>query len=398
MAKYESLYKKKDVSKAAKIFWSQHDLLDSEGSKRAHAEDYLKTYGTKGGIDRAVVAEAVIAQNDWRKSCDEPLLYDSCLTVERKRVLSGVEEIEKRKKLEAKQKAAAEKAEKDESKKPKFRPPKRCGSPTQGVITVHRRGSKRADAAQARFKKIIKMVGKGDKIQIPRTTEARRGLPQCLGHGDGLQRGRKVRGVPAHRNAPGSRLRGRGVHEGLGHPGVGEEVQGAGQEGRGFEEAAWRSSSRRRWASAPTCKLATARSRAPVARTGCSLPRPARPRSCRTSPTSSTVPTSRRTSARRIRSWAYCDTLADQAGPVEQQALAAYEYCIERSTEFQFFNEFSRLCEEEMQQRDATKYPATNELFGVSVYTASRIDRVKVMQDPLGGSCEPGQAQGRWRR
>ena len=87
--------------------------------------------------------------------------------------------------------------------------------------------------------------------------------------------------------------------------------------------------------------------------------------------------------------WAYCDTLADQAGPVEQQALAAYEYCIERSTEFQFFNEFSRLCEEEMQQRDATKYPATNELFGVSVYTASRIDRVNVMQDPLGGRVNP---------
>ena len=42
-----------------------------------------------------------------------------------------------------------------------------------------------------------------------------------------------------------------------------------------------------------------------------------------------------------------------------------------------------------MQQRDATKYPATNELFGVSVYTASRIDRVKVMQDPLGGRVNP---------
>src|SRR5690606_6252516 len=134
LAKYESIYKKKDIKKAAKIFWSQHELLQSEGARRSHAEEFLKTYGTKGGVDRAVVAEAVIAQIDWRRSCDEPLLYDSCITVQRKRALSGVEAIEKRKQMEAKAKKAEEEAEKS-NKKPKFRPPKHCGSPTQGIIT-----------------------------------------------------------------------------------------------------------------------------------------------------------------------------------------------------------------------------------------------------------------------
>jgi hypothetical protein len=87
--------------------------------------------------------------------------------------------------------------------------------------------------------------------------------------------------------------------------------------------------------------------------------------------------------------WAYCDALADQADPVQEQAMGAYTYCVERSTEYQFFNEFSRLCEEEMQQRDATKYPATNELFGVSIYTASRIEKTGVLEDPLGGRKNP---------
>ncbi|MCA9700771.1 MAG: hypothetical protein KC431_24805, partial [Myxococcales bacterium] len=87
--------------------------------------------------------------------------------------------------------------------------------------------------------------------------------------------------------------------------------------------------------------------------------------------------------------WAYCDALADQAQPVQDEALGAYTYCIERSTEYQFFNEFSRLCEEEMQQRDAEKYPATNEMFGVSIYTASRIEKVGVLEDPLGGRKNP---------
>ena len=102
-------------------------------------------------VDRAVVAHAVIAQIDWRRSCDEPLLYDSCITVKRKRALSGVEAIEKRKKMEEKAKKAEAEEEKD-GKKPRFRPPKNCGSPTQGIITVHRRGKKRREAAQSRFK------------------------------------------------------------------------------------------------------------------------------------------------------------------------------------------------------------------------------------------------------
>ena len=38
---------------------------------------------------------------------------------------------------------------------------------------------------------------------------------------------------------------------------------------------------------------------------------------------------------------------------------------------------------------DADKYPATNELFGVSIYTASRIEKVTVLEDPLGGRVNP---------
>ncbi|WP_106394561.1 tetratricopeptide repeat protein [Enhygromyxa salina] len=388
LAKYESLYKKKDVKKAAKIFWSQHDLLKSTGAKRKHAEDYLKTYSTRGGLDRAVVAEAVIGQIDWRRSCDEPLLYDSCITVERKRALSGVAAIEKRKKMEAKQKKAAEKAEKEGTKKPRFRPPKRCGSPTQGVITVHRRGSKRGDAAQARFKKILKMVGKG-KIDIPEEDKKRAEdfknawamamvyqadkkyeeylrikMPTELDFV--VEDWRKDSGVASWekmykeqvKKAEDSKKR------------VGEFFESKTKIGVELQEryAAVKSTGSPYWVLA-----ASARTASVLQNFADQLYR-------------ADVPSDFRS---QEQVWAYCDTLADQAAPVQQQALAAYEYCIDRSTEFQFFNEFSRLCEEEMQQRDADKYPATNELFGVSIYTASRIEDVKVLEDPLGGRVNP---------
>jgi hypothetical protein len=76
--------------------------------------------------------------------------------------------------------------------------------------------------------------------------------------------------------------------------------------------------------------------------------------------------------------FAYCDALADQAEVPQKMANEAFTYCLERSTEFQFFNEFSRMCEEELQQRDPDKFPATNELFGTSIYTDSRLDVVGV--------------------
>ena len=76
--------------------------------------------------------------------------------------------------------------------------------------------------------------------------------------------------------------------------------------------------------------------------------------------------------------FAYCDALADQAAGPQKLANDAFTYCLERSTEFQFFNDFSRMCEAELQQRDPEKYPATEELFGTSVYTDSRLDVVGV--------------------
>ena len=76
--------------------------------------------------------------------------------------------------------------------------------------------------------------------------------------------------------------------------------------------------------------------------------------------------------------FAYCDALADKAAVPQKMANDAFTYCLERSTEFQFFNDFSRMCEGELQQRDPEKFPATEELFGTSVYTDSRLDVIGV--------------------
>jgi hypothetical protein len=384
---YESLYKSKDVEKAAAIFWSEHALLTASGARRKHAEDYLNTYGTKGGLDRAVVAEAVIAQIDWRRSCDEPLLYDSCITIERKRALVGVVSAEERKRMQAKQDAAERAA--SSGQRAKFQPPKYCGSATQGVITVHRRSAKSSAAAQARFKKILGVIGTGERIVIPpeeleRATDFKNAWAMAMVYQADQQYEQYLRvampedldfAIEHWRRNTGVRSWERKYAEQVAKAEdsserVGKYLTSKGELGVELQKryAAVAKTGSPHWTLA-----AAARTASLLQNFADQLYR-------------AQVPSDFKS---QEQVWAYCDALADHAEPLQKQALSAYEYCIERSTQYQFFNEFSRLCEEEMQQRDAERYPATNELFGVSVYTASRIDAVRVLEDSLGGRANP---------
>lgn len=381
LTKYEAMYKKKDIETAAKIFWSKNALIETDMAKRKHALEYLKVYGKRGGKDREAVAEAVIGQIDWRKSCDEELLYDSCISVKRSKALSAAAEIEKRKR-QARRLARAEEKEEESSGKKRYRPPARCGSATQGVITVHRRDKKDAAAAQNRFKKVLKIASKGVK------------LPE-----DDIQR------AEAYRNAWGMALvySADEDYEEYLRTKMPEDLDfvveewkkesGYGPWERQYkEQVKKKADSEKRLVEWRDKKIklrdAMIEKYAKVKET--KSPYWTLAAAARTAMLNQNfaddlyraqVPDSFKTEDQYF---AYCDALADLAAPLEKESLAAFEYCIERSTTFQFFNQFSRLCEEEMQQRDAEKYPATNELFGDSVYTASRIATVPVLEDPEG--------------
>jgi TolA-binding protein len=385
LKKYEGLYQRKDPSTAAKIFWSRYDLLKTEREQRTHAEDYLKTYGKRGGLDRQIVAEAVIAQQDWRASCEEELLYDSCMTITRKRAVSAVAEIEKRKRLEerlAKSKKKKDGKEDEDEKKKKFKPPQNCGNPTQGIITVHKRDKKKSEAAQTRLTRILKTVGKG--IEIPKDDEKRANdfrnawgmamvykadakyeqYMQLEMPGDldfNVEDWKKGSGIPKWEKEYAEQVKKKDDSTKRFSEFYDKKIK-LGTELKG-EYAVVKNTASPYWVLAAAARTAMVNQNFAD-----QLYRAEVPQSFKT----------------QEQVWAYCDALADQAQPVQDEALAAFTYCIEKSTEYQFFNVFSRLCENEMQQRDADKYPATNEMFGESIYTASQIGRVGVLANETG--------------
>nr|MCH9680307.1 hypothetical protein [Deltaproteobacteria bacterium] len=336
LSRYEGLYKRKDPKTAAKIFWSKHELLDSDAQRLSHAKSYIKTYANKGGVDRRVVAEAAIGQILWRQSCEKELLYDSCLTVKRKKATAGEETRKKATRLRKK------------GKKKKNDVPKFCGSATHGLITVHRRDSKKAAEAQGHFSTAIKLTNK--KPNIPKEDSER---------------------IEAYKNAWGMSMvyQADQKYEEYLRLNIPDELEfnvepwkkdsGIPQWERQYKkQAAKREESLKRFKEFYDAKLAVGgeliEAYAKVKGTG--SPYWVLASAARTAVLSQNfadqlyraeVPKSIKTDDQYF---GYCDALADYAEGPEKLAVQAFTYCLTKSTEFQFFNQFSRMCEEELQQ------------------------------------------------
>ncbi|MEM6296206.1 MAG: hypothetical protein AAGA54_33345 [Myxococcota bacterium] len=364
LSKFEGLYRKKDPKTAAKIFWSQHELLDSDEEKLKHAREYVSRYGTKGGVDRRVVAEAAIGQILWRQSCTKPLLFDSCITVKRQKANAGEKTREKARKLRRK-------AKKKKNDLPKF-----CGNPTQGIVTVHSRDGKKAKQAQGHFSSALKLSAK--KPSIPaEETERVEAYKNAVGMSMVYQADQKYEDYLTNTMPEGLDFTVEEWKKDSGLPKwereYKEQMKTAEESKKRFKEffdkkvsvarelqeryAKVKSSGSPYWVLA-----AAARSAITMQNFADQLYRAEVPRSFKV----------------EDQVFAYCDALADQAAVPQKMANDAFTYCLERSTEFKFFNEFSRMCEAELQQKDPEKFPATEELFGTSVYTDSRLDVVGV--------------------
>lgn len=358
LRKYEQLYRRKDPARAAGIYWAQYDLIDDEMAQARHAEGYVSNYGKKGGADRLVVAHAAAGRALWRQSCSKSLVAESCITIRRKRAQAGD-------------------GPRDRAEKLRRRGvPQRCGSEKRAVIVVHARDAKLAARAQAHFAKAIKLskkVGSLDDdarrvafedasamarvlaadetyeeyLQVRMPTDLDFGTEHEWKKGTGVPRLERQYAAAMKRKAS-SKARLDAFFESKDRLGA-KLLAAYGDVPKATKSKYWTLAAAARSA-VLNQNFADQFYRAPV------------PKNIKNESMYD----------------AYCDQISLLAEVPEKRAKQAFTYCLERSTEFQYFNEFSRMCEDEMQQRDADSYPATNELFGESEYTQSRLDRVGV--------------------
>lgn len=347
------LYKRKDPQRAAAMVWSWQAQLESDRKRRAYAEDYLRVYGNKGGLDRRVHAEAVIAQIDWRSSCSEPLLLDLCVTLRRKAPHPSVRALEEAQaRVEAR--AAGKTRRRDWSPpataalaESTWRRPKRCGDASLGVYTRHKRKARLAERAQTRFTKILKLVRQGGrKIDIPAEDPRRAqafadawamalvyradaaledylamAMPSALDfhaparpEGDGVSKAdREAYRAAVRRRDESQRELGRFLEDKLRRGGELREVYAEVRSTRSLE---WTLTAAHR---SGMVSLSFGEQLA-----GAAVPRGLRSRD-------------------QVES--YCEALQDVSVPLVEQAADAYVYCVDRATQYQYFVPAARDCE-----------------------------------------------------
>jgi len=59
---------------------------------------------------------------------------------------------------------------------------------------------------------------------------------------------------------------------------------------------------------------------------------------------------------------AYCDAMTDAAEPLDNHAVEGLSTCLGKSTELNWFNEWSKLCETELNQIKPSEYPLASEI------------------------------------
>ncbi|MEM6992741.1 MAG: hypothetical protein AAF721_19660 [Myxococcota bacterium] len=364
LEKYEALYRRKNPGKAAEVYWSQTDLLDA-GEQIKHAEEYIRRYGKKGGTDRLVVAHAKAGQLQWRKSCSKKMLADACVTLKRKKAMAGGKI---RDDADGYRRAASKKVA------------RRCGSATSGILVVHDRDKGLAAKAGKHFDQAIALATKG--VTIPKDAVA--GRAEAF-------RDAWAMSVVYKADADYEAYLRIEMPEGLDffvEPW--KKDSGVRKWEREYDAQVKRSDeSKARFSEFMTSKkklgeslLATYAKVAKIRSPYWVLAGAARSavvwQNFADQLHRAEVPAHLRTQEEYD---SYCFTLSDYAQPLEKMAMSAFEYCLGKSTEYQYFNDFSRMCEEELQQRDADRFPATNEIFGRSTYTDARMDVVGVQID-----------------
>jgi tetratricopeptide (TPR) repeat protein len=75
---------------------------------------------------------------------------------------------------------------------------------------------------------------------------------------------------------------------------------------------------------------------------------------------------------------AYCDAMTDAAEPMETQAVTGLSTCLEASTKLSFYDEWSQLCEAELNQLKPAEYPMASEIRAQPGYVAITMDRAQV--------------------
>lgn len=333
---------KKKPAEAANAAYSLISIYEKRGDNDAvikHLKDYIRTWGTKGGADKLVIAHAKIGNILWHESCPVKEQDGSCVKITRER-------------------AIATKTKKSTKKKTKevYVAPKQCGPESKIKLVVVDRDARKVKEAMGEFKAASSAFAKmkGDASD-PAWASARYWYAQGkLAEADvEFEKYLDIK-FPT------------GLNFGDGAP------EHKAQKDKAMKRFNDWFTGKTKAAEATSKKYAdvlsikdNANSIAAAARLGQVT------QEFSDQLFTAEIPAEVRKSQiidgydlAQDKVDAYCDALTTAAEPLAEKSLTAYGACLQKSTDLGWFSEWSKLCERELGQIKPEEFPTASELRG----------------------------------
>jgi TolA-binding protein len=373
MESYVKFYGSRDPMSAAGVFFQKADVYEKDQNYDGlakHLENYLKVWGAKGGPDRQVLAHFRLGELAWKASCPKASEDGACLEIKRvtatgrQKVFADLnKKLAKGKKVHEKQRT-------------------QCGPPTKSKISLFDRSKAQASKAQEHFAAVLKIWNKGaaaSKI-TGKDVEARAGLAAYAVAGSAFY-------IAEVQYEDFLRIK---FPEGLDfqQPGQYDTKKKADAKKKKAEESGKKFSS---YIDSKAKQLDKARAQyldvfgmkqaqwtiASAARVGQIYSDFAGQLYTAEIPKDLKEQDEWGNRPREI----YCDKLEDTAEPIESKAVDGFEKCLKAATEQSWFNEWSRLCERELNQMKPSEYPLSSEVKPEAGYVSTTMSATPVVSE-----------------
>ncbi|MSP59380.1 MAG: tetratricopeptide repeat protein [Myxococcales bacterium] len=375
--------RKEYEDKSAGVYFGLGQIYEAQKNREKlekHLKDYIKTWREKGGIDREIIATVKLAEMKWADSCTAPDggVNGACLEIKRVRASSATRVAEK-----------SRKSQKGKKKKGVVLPAQ-CGPETKSKIVLYERKPAYAKEAQALFQSALKLYAGGAAVKkIPGKDEGERNaraesmmyaVAQAkMMEGDqdyerliAMKIPDKLDFTPADLTASKGKIakdkkrledntkKFKGWYEGKIK--AVDTAQKAYQQVILYKQAHWAIAAAARIGQVFqdfSGQLYTA----PVPKAG-------------KSPEGMT-----QDDFEQLFHDSYCDQMTDTAEPLETKAVEGLKTCLDKSTDLSWFNEWSALCEAELNQIKPAEYPLAAEIRAVPGYSDKRVDAAPLLTE-----------------
>ncbi|MBN2573457.1 MAG: tetratricopeptide repeat protein [Deltaproteobacteria bacterium] len=386
MNSFVKYYGNKKPADAANVVFQMSEVYEKQKKTdelARHLEAYLKRWGARGGIDKQILAHFKLGEIAWTRSCPQEGVNGACIKVQRVT-------------MDGKRKAfyVINSKIKDRRKKLKEKLRTQCGPPTSSKITVFDRSKKLAAQAQKHFSEVLKLWARGDaerklQKQVPNAGEAaaravfmrfavagaafyqaeqvyeqflRVKFPQGLDFQQPTQYdSKKVAEAKKKKYEDSSK---KFMIYLTDKTKLAERLAGPSKEKKGMYDFVLEYHVAH-WTIAASARIGQVFADFVNQLYTAEIPKDLE------------VQDKWGNRPREI----FCDALVDKAEPIESKAVVGYELCLKAATEQSWFNEWSTMCEVELNQMKPAEYPLAAEAKPEPGYVSTPITPAAVVSE-----------------